>query len=380
MATINRTVPGYEPEDNPFYVVPVQQGSVQNLCIDVTPERHGVFGWVDLTANEYRCAIVPVLEDCFTDDVVPPGDVRTVWSAPTDRSIYTGVLSVIDGELIAFISHYYTPGAPPNGTLECWVADDVENPVTWTLRSTISNTSNSGGTVLDEVRQAGPPTITDDGVWLLPMHAFIQFAGTAMEDAVGLYYSDDQGATWTRRIAFRTSPLQSAAAGPQSTTIAQDPVTGDYWFGTHIGPSTQWRHYSATSSTGTWSASALTGNIDPHYYLDDGVNVYAGRVHDGAMNLYIVGDPTDFSTWTDLEMRGIVSDTITEQEGFQIIPLVWNEITYLGIAFTAKDRIVFNPVNSIILPPPLWIPFKDRLFGVIELPEIDSPGKDHPWI
>lgn len=359
MATLNRSFATYIPNDNPLYAIPVQQGDVSYLTIALTPNGQGILGWIDATANEFRCAVVPEFNDCFTDDVVPAGDVRTVWSSGT-RNVYIGSIWVWQGALYAFISHYLDG----NGKVECYIADDIENPVVWTLRGTIRDhttfINDTGGLTVPE---GGIPTVDDSGRWLLPFHGWLSFAGR-LEDALGLYTSDDDGVTWAIRISDRKSALSGGSAGDQSTTVGWEPSSGDYWFGGIIGPTTAWHPYSSNDDGNTWANNGQAGpRIAPHYYMDDGTLMYVAYPDADSMNLYSISaaqDPTDETTWTDLGMRGIVIAT-SYQFGLYVIPILGPSLNLLGVAFTADDRVAYHPLCVPVVPPPLFIPYKTRL-------------------
>lgn len=367
MPTLNRSYVEYIPRDDPLYVIPCQQGSVYNLSIAITPNRQGILGWYDPDANEMRCAVVPDFDDCFTDNVVAPGDVRTVWASPAiPRRIHTGSIWAWDGFLYAFVSmSRRTTPASPQGRTHLFVADDIENPTSWSFLSEVQNLANPNYGPFT-VREGGVPTVLDTGRWVLPFHSWVTFGLTATEDGIGIYTSDDSGVTWVPRVRSRLPAGQGGSAGPQSTTIALEPSSGELWFGSRIGPGDQWRPYSSSDSGGSWLTNVQSsGNRIPHYYIDDGTTMYAGLVASGAMNLFAIppgANPIDPDTWTDLQMRGIVSDGITFEQGFQIIPVSWpTPTTLVGVAFAAKDRLVFSPVCEPVHPDPLHIPYKDRL-------------------
>lgn len=363
MTTLTRSFATYEPEDNPEYAIPVQQGTVLNLSLAITPNRQGVLGWVDPTANELRCAVVPDFDDVFTDDVVPAGDVRTVLDVGAlGRTIHTGVIWGYEGNLYAFVSHL----AGNNGKTECYIADDIENPTVWTFRGMVQERTTTNPVGVLTVEQGGGPTVLTTGRWVLPFHSWVSFSGT-LEDGLGLYSCDDDGVTWDIRVSVRRSPLGGGTAGPQSTTVAWEPADSLYWFGSIIGSVAQWRPYSS-ADTDTWADNEQSGgNYNPYYYMDDGTTLYAGLVSSGAMRLYEVVDATDPTTWVDLGMNGIITNSISVIEGFQIMPMLWPTTSVLhGVAFTAKDRIAYSPVCDPIHPDPLFIPFKERLQLIVD--------------
>lgn len=362
-ASQNRSFVNYIPNDNPEYVVPVQQGSVYNLCVALTPAGQGICGWYDPTANsgrgEYRVAVVPDFDDVFTDDVVPPGDVRTAYSSAT-RTVYTGSLWAWNGLLYIFVSTWLTT----NGRIECYVADDIENPVSWTLVGTVQSHTGPAPFNNPTVREAGIPTVTDSGRWILPFHSYLTFALAELTDGLGLFTSDDSGANWTTRISFRRTALLGGSAGPQATTVGYEPGTDDYWFGARIGGVNQWRPYQSTDDGSTWAVNDRTeGNVYPAYFMDNGTTMYASILTAASADIYAIepgDDPKNPDSWTDLNMRGVVNGAYNVEDGFQVIPIISNG-ALLGVAFTVKDRVAYHPLCEPVHPEPLFIPHKDRL-------------------
>jgi hypothetical protein len=375
VTTLNRSFSDYIPRDNDEFAVPVQQGNVWNLSAAITPTGQAILGWYDPTANEMRCAVVPIFDDIFQDDIVPAGDVRTIFTSAVDRLIYTGVVWIWEGTLYAFLSDHL-PGTGPttgasNGKVYCYVADDVEDPTSWTLMTTLRDIDHTGEAALS-VRQGGIPTVMDSGRWVLPFHMWDNYATGSLIDRIGLYTSDDDGDSFPIRLTERHTPLQGGTAGPESTTVAYQPSTDKIWLGSHMGPTTQWRPYSSTDEGTTWATNQQATNPDgsnryvPHYFIDDGTTMYAGVIDDdlsdGALWLYAVDDATDPSTWTDLNMRGIISEGFIESDGFQIIPIAYPTASSLyGVVFTARNRIAFTRTCEPIHPQPLHIPYKERL-------------------
>jgi hypothetical protein len=116
--TLTRTDPDYSPRTNELYFVPVQQGSVKNLGVSITPGGKAILWWTDTTADELRCAVMSSIYACIDNNVVAPGDVRTAWS-PGGRQIHAGSMAVIGGSLYAFVSHWIDVPAELNGKVEC---------------------------------------------------------------------------------------------------------------------------------------------------------------------------------------------------------------------------------------------------------------------
>ena len=342
---VDRINPDYVPDAGNAYAIPVQFGSVWNLCPAFTCEPgrdFALLGWVDRTANEYRIARVNPTADMFEDDSVSVGDMRVVWSSGS-RTIHTGCIAVIDEQLFAFISSRLTT----NGLIECYIANDVENPTSWTLRGTIQTHTSPSPPGTLSVRNAGPPTVTPTGRWLLPMHSWTTFAASALEDAIGLFVSDDQGVTWTMKVSFRKGALFGGTAGSQSTCITWDPISNQYVFGAHVGSSTQWVVYTSSDNGTTWTSSAdIVGSIDPIFYASTGLALYAARHISTDLYLYRVGDPTVFASWTDLGLIGIDGGSSDQDDGIQIIPMI-SSCGHEGMVFTMKDRITRDEAASV---------------------------------
>lgn len=341
--------PDADPDEPPHpcnndYVVPVQQGSVRHLTVAISPAGRALFGWVDYTNNLFKCAVRESPMDVFTDDVVDASDVRVAFTPAAGRTIQVASLFVEGGDLFFVISD--AKGAHPNGNgqVRCYIADDPENPVVWTLRSTMTNHTASDGLMGGSCVTGGVPLVLSSGRWVLPFQTWGTYV-TALRDMVGLYTSDDRGVNWVRRIANRKGPLFSGTAGPPSTSVARDPVTGALVFGTHMGPVLDNFTYSSVDGGDSWSISSETG-ATKHFYADDGVNVYA-VIRSGALGgdkrvIHRAINPNLVATWEPLCEAVEVSGVYNEEDGAYNIPL------YLGgefwdFAFTSGDRVGVYP-------------------------------------
>lgn len=336
MTTVNRTDVNYQPTTATSFVRPVQIGSVRNLCPSVTPGGKGFLSWVDRTANQLRCAVLDVWPLMFEDNIVTSGQVRTIY-AGNSRTISTGCAAVINGNLYAFVSHWLGT----NGLIECYIANSVENPTSWSLRGTIRNHSAPNPGSVRSVRQSGPPTVLPSGRWLLPMHSWLTFAASTLEDGQSMFTSNDEGVTWEMEYNVRKSALQSGTAGPQSTTIAYQPSTDDYLTASHIGPVTQWDLYHSTDGSSSWTRTEYSDGVtgrNPHFFIDDGVDLYAAQYVSGNAKIYKVVDRTNITTWTDTGHIGITGlYGGFEDDGFQIVMLVLSGSK--RVVFAQKDRI-----------------------------------------
>jgi hypothetical protein len=342
MTTVNRSSPDYAPQGSPYYRVPVQVGSVRLLAIAATPAGQGILSWVDGTANELRCAVLPSVHNCLADDVVESGDVRTIWSSAT-RTLHAGVIAVINGELLAWVSHRRTvSGVENNGTVECYVANDVENPTSWSLRGTCMshNAGITGGTCCFESPVMGPPTVLPSGRWVLPANTWETYGGSALTDAVGVYTSDNSGVTWTVRLSDRAGPLGGGNSGTLATSIAYHPGTGRLVAGRSPAGSASIATFYSSDSGSTWTKFSFTTSKGvPHFYMDNTSTLYCANDIGSVRRIYEAVDPLDDATWVDTGLNAIQIDALSEEShGFQSIPL-WSGGTLMMVAFTAGNRI-----------------------------------------
>lgn len=347
MTTVNRSASNYRPRAGGSYAIPVQMGSVRNLCPTITPTGQGILSWVDESANELRCAVLPNWRSMFRDDVVESGDVHTVWSGAD--TIHTGVCWAWGGDLYAFVSHY--DGVAFTAATEMYAADDVENPASWSLVSALQTVSFSGISPPFTVRQGGQPTVLDSGRWVLPWHTWRSFVG-AMVDGLGLFISDDSGGSWSKIIDDRRAAGLGGTAGPEATTVGHEPSSGDLWFGAIIGSVDQWRPYQSADDGSSWVDNEQpSGNLVPHYYIDDGTDLYAALFNthlssDTTVDLYRVNDPTDPGGWDDLGLVALESATDDLNDGMQVVPLFAASGGLLTVAFTWRERIARSRSGS----------------------------------
>lgn len=341
MTTLNRSAIDYVASESLAYSIPVQQGSVSNLCPALTPEGRGVLSWVDYSLGVLRCAVLDDYDEMFSDNVVSSGEVRTIWSSGS-RTIWAGCVAVIGDELLAFVTHYLAE----NGRVECYVANDPEDPTSWALRGTVLNHTAPNPIASTTVRQAGPPTVLPSGRWLLPVHSWLTFATSVLEDGVGLHVSDDDGATWSTEVSSRRGAVFGGSAGPQSTTVGFEPDSGDYVFGAHIGPVEQWQLWRSSDGGASWVDTELDDGVVrvPHFFMDNGTSLYVAQrlPGDDDVRIYQVVDIEDPTSWIDLDAVGIIAATGDDYgDGFQVVPLAFNGL--LTPVFTARNRIAGAP-------------------------------------
>lgn len=360
MPTLNRTSPDYVPAECEPFSRPVQVGAVFNLCPSYTPSGKGLLSWHDRTANEFRCAVLDDRENIFRDDVVEPGDVRTIYG-PGPLNVRTGTTWQWEGTLYAFISTYGPPIG--GGRTECYVADDPENPVSWSLHGTVQSALGNSGTLsgIEDVQMGGIPTVLDNGRWILPFHAWAGISGD-LTDRIGMHYSDDQGATWTTVISLRRSAGLGLTAGPQSESAAYNPGDDLFHFGSYIGSTTQWIDHQSPDGI-TWdqdsgSTSALAAvPFCPLYYMDNGTQMFAA-VPEGSpsqvfLNIYEVVNPAEETTWIDWEITALQGQTEDHHDGIQAVPLwLGNGLEWMSFAW--RDRITRHGLKAWVIGRPAW--------------------------
>lgn len=247
----------YEPVPG-FYKTPVQVGSVANLTIAESPLGQAIVGWIDTTGTDtFYVAVLSEFSDIYQDDVVEEADRRIVRT--NIGSIQSASVWVEGGDLFAAIQ-YVVPGTPSVGYVQCFIANDPENPTSWSLRSTIDTQAD---VQITDIFSCGPVTVVGDtGRWLMPIGTFASHA-TAAADVSSIVTSLDRGITWSVLVAFRNSPLNfGGTTGPITNTIAQDPVTGYIYWNHHAGPVGNAFTYRSTdlgasftqinNSTSTW--------------------------------------------------------------------------------------------------------------------------------
>lgn len=343
--TLSSTMVGYVPRPG-FYVTPVQIGSVNNLTVCRTPAGRAILAWND--GNVFYTCVLDDPKDVFRNNVVAESRRWTAFSVPI--GLLRGSIWLEGCDLFFAVAYLDSDLA---GRSECYIANDSENPTSWTLRGTMDFEAYNGGGIVDS-SSVGPVTVTSTGRWILPFTAWVAYAGAAPSDASGLFTSDNRGVTWTTHVEHRQPPILSGTTGPIANTISQDPVTGYLYWSHYWGPGvSQGRTYQSVNGGATWDLDNNGTLVAWNFYTDNGTSRYyaARRNHAGGHNAWEVIDSTVNSGYVDTGIQIINSDREANQ--FQFIML-----GNIGAAIIDKDRIVAAP---LVRPPPLFIPYKDRL-------------------
>lgn len=371
----NYTVTGYTPVDSTLYTTPVQVTghTVHNLTVARTPEGHAIFGWS--SGGVYYCAVNADFDDVYRNDVVPDGNERVVFDNEVEGwSVIVGSLWVDRGELFCALSMSFSPApAVSSGYSICFVADDVENPVTWTQRGIIS--SWAGTEAVTDIVMAGPPLILTTGTWVMPFATWGAHGGPGgYADRSSIVMSEDRGIDWTVRYSHRQAPGLGGTTGPISDTIGQDPLTGYLWWSHYWGPlADQGYILRSTDSGASWTIIDGTASTTWNFMVDNGVDLlYATAPGVGQWPIYSTdGDPADEAGFIDQSARAIPSNQ--GNTNFQSIVF----LAHGSIAFIDENRIAgyfFPPQGNCPIPDPLHIPYKDRLLKL----EVDDAGKPNP--
>ena len=369
-AFTSRSVPGFIPEDMLLYTTPVQVTghAVNNLTIAQTPLNKAIFGWS--SGGIFYCAVRNDFEDVWRDDVVPDGDERVVVNnLAFTESALLGSLWVDRGELYCAVKLLRTSSPASIGRSVCYVANDVENPTSWTERGVIS--THSGVTPLLDVNEAGPPTILDSGRWVLPFPVWGVFVFTDFADRSGLSISDDRGISWTVVISHRRQPIFSATTGPLSSCVGLDPNTGYLYWSHYDGPVLNQTHaYESTDDGSSWTILPDVRIHAWHYNIDNNTD---------ALRIVGPGDAPREWSWYD-NTANLSNDSgwnvttttaIPSRQAWQFQTHVF--LAYGDIAYVDTNRVARQPLALCTLPTILFIPFKDRL-SKLELDTDDLPS------
>ena len=312
---ISSSFSGYVPKPG-YFVTPVQIGTVNNLTAARTPAGRVILAWND--GNDFLLSVLEDSQDIYRDNVVGPDDYRTVFSIPPTGQILHGSVWVDGLDLFCAIAYIDINGG---GYSKCYIADNAENPVTWTLRGQIDGQGPNGGGIID-ISSCGPATITRTGRWVIPFNAWFAYGGSAPSDGSGLFTSVDRGLTWTVLVEHRQPPSLSGTSGPIANTIAQDPVTGNLYWSYYWGPlSNEGRILSSTDGGATWTTVDNDTPTQYNFYTDNGTKFYAASEGPGYYRAWEVVTPADPSTWVDTGIN-IINSNQTPQ--FQFIVLGCN--------------------------------------------------------
>lgn len=278
------TVPGWTPVEDEleidwFRPVPASLGNpAAGITACPLPDRRAIVVWIDSPRVEF--AVVDSMRALLGDDVVTAGMVQTAVTAglSVDRcSVFT-----VDGEV------YLTVMGSTSLTAAYWTRlyklDDPLAPSTWTLRSTIhpgADWSPGTGTDFGGALQAGIPLVLDSGRWVLNgVHPYNDsfFTSTYKGRVSALWYSDNQGASWTLASDFNTEGDIGRSSDDSSPQIARHPANGRLYaaIGFPIEGTTDHHEVAKSTTDGaSWTSKEGAGRVMP--ILDNRVDVYGVR-------------------------------------------------------------------------------------------------------
>jgi hypothetical protein len=255
-------------------------GSVRQLGGTQLLDGRVVFHWVILgpsgqqgwpLGSVAQYAVVDSLNEGMVDGCIDPADVVEL----PFPNVVAYSLWQHQGELHLFIAYLVT-GEGGERRVEHWTADTPDAPATttWSKRASLQPpTPTPGGPILERTMNiAGYPLVLHTGRWVLSCVDLAPFGATASLCRVGIFTSDDQGHSWSKRL----SALGFAfSAHRPATTIARDPQTGHLWFSYIHGPTGGTAIRRSTDDGTTWPMVMQPGgNRRIAYYGDNGHNLF----------------------------------------------------------------------------------------------------------
>lgn len=282
------TLESYAPADVAAVVRPTSFEPSSDLSVAVTPGGKAVYGWTN--GNRYRFAVAPSLRESLSNGYFT--SASDVMSAPT---VYNGAVWVDGGDLFAAVRHR----SGNTGTTTCYVANDAENPTSWSIRGTVVSYA-AGGSGVVNLPYGGPVFVSSTGTWVLPMPGWGNLFG--LTDFVNLYISTNRGASWySAGLEYRSGAFDGLESGPMSSTLVEDPVTGYiYWW---RGTEDNHRGQVCVSMDGglSWTIGSTYSNFPAlHLYADDGsATMYAARPSGSTWRAYRIVDPMNPTSYVD---------------------------------------------------------------------------------
>lgn len=273
----------YRPKTPTSHARPVQvESAVGGICGARTPDGHGVLLWP--RAGGAFCAVVDSPERFLVDNSV--STVRTVLatgSGVRDTSVFT-----VGAGLYALVM------ARIGGiqTMRLYVANDANDPTSWSIRSTIQSVTEAG-TVFSLPKSAGIPLVLPSGRWVLFCPGWRDEGdGTAARSWV----SDDAGVSWTAGLNYAHTSTglpftEFVSAQTHQATSGLYGVSGSDAGGVAVGLAL-WR---STDSGTSWSM-VDTGA----YNTQPRLTAFAGDLYAMvAQRVYSATSPGTFAGWSD---------------------------------------------------------------------------------
>ena len=202
-------------------------------------------------------------------------DVLTLPGISDDAVIRRPSIMMLGDELVVVVTivEYHETGT--DYTLSVLVADDPEDPVSWTLRGNIWQDTSTGG-AWGNPPDGGSIYQMESGRWV--------FSGTWVQDnsiRSGTWSSDDRGESWSSGISDTlVNDLDNLSGQYTSLQIEMHPRTGRLTFmnchTVEAGINPGWGPYARWYSSADGENWTYRVN-DPH----DGLLVYSPFVNDG---------------------------------------------------------------------------------------------------
>jgi hypothetical protein len=161
-----------------------------------------------------------------------------------------------------------------------------------------------------------------------------------------MYYSIDQGATWT---------VSKTSLGGYPTSITSDPVNETHLFMTVAGTSSSSKHFYISTDTGhTWKAPATNLPNGVNYRrvaVDSNGNIFVGhdfgvlRSQNGGATWYNAADGFPYALVTSLRVRGHYLVAATYGRGMfyldmNLLPALSNSVAWSGPPNSGSAKIV----------------------------------------
>ncbi len=216
----------YHPADSVSWARPVQVETVHELSGCDTPTGKGILAW--RSGSLIRTAVLSSVVEFGVDNSVAALDIRTALDFSADHEAGPAAVFRLGDELFLTTSRVTAAGS---ARTELWVADDVEDPITWSLRGEIQVTTTGIAGRLTDLA-SGTVFVMDSGRWVYQGGSWSDFFGNYFHRS-GAFHSDDQGATWAQDVNQGYYIVGGSYLIFHSKAVGFDPISGLlFWFGT----------------------------------------------------------------------------------------------------------------------------------------------------
>lgn len=312
-------------------VRPVTVGTVYGIDGCGTPGGKAIVVWHD-GSSAYSSALLSPDDLATQGSVSSAGQVTTIVTGPAGYTNVTGVTCwVAGGVLRALVAMWGSSG----GLTKVYAANNVENPTSWSEVSTPQSFVNGNGMFKDSLawRTVGTVTVLGSGRLVCP---FVCWFGIFLQPGIGIWTSDDNGASWTNRLLVGSDNNAGEVGSWMSHDIAAD-AGGTLYFNGNTQTNRTW-----TSTDGVSWTMSVVGSADTNYSVESGGNLWSLRRASPLVKVYdATVDPLNPTNHVDtgesMDVSSLHGDRVLQDMKSQIIG---------GKLYVFVSDLVGTPIRS----------------------------------